>query len=57
MWGGGSNGMDPFDIPALSSEELLLHGVEKREFSPMVEELESLRTAYCGIFLGVCDVG
>ena len=49
--------MDPFDIPALSSEELLLHGVEKREFSPMVEELESLRTAYCGIFLGVCDVG
>lgn len=36
--------MDPFDIPALSSEELLLHGVEKREFFPVVE-LESLRTA------------
>lgn len=45
MWGGGSNGMDPFDIPALSSEVLLLHGVEKREFFPMVEELGSSCTA------------
>lgn len=36
--------MDPFDIPALSSEELLLHIVEKRELFPMVEELESSHT-------------